>query len=452
MWPSLNSSIPLLCIDNIYDYYKDFLNRYKGSNEAKDSYRNFCTRLMLFGGPNKLIISQKPVVIYDYLRERLGLKSDIFVIPDGMAGSTVEKIIQCPSALERIVTFSGTQKTLQIISWAGTSDMWDLAQHLEAQFGITVTLPETSSEENIWIQQYLDTKHGFRSVASTTFCPKEEALPEGFICLDEYEMIGAIKWFLSRNKDCIVKPDKGINGRGILTVDSSHLYDEEEFLAVFDAQRPLFAKDPIIVEQRIRQGSNGNLSPSIEYFIPAKNKGNPIFTYLVNQVFHQDVYFVGNIISKDQYSTPWCPSLFEKGERLARKIQDFGYVGYMDIDCIVDENHNVYFVEINPRRTGGTHIHEIAIQLFGENYLQEVALISNSDLEVKGIKSFDQLYAETIDLLYIPHQTKKGIIFTEANLLSTYGKIGVLSIGKDEEEASSCLLAFQERIYLEDIR
>ncbi|MDJ0714722.1 MAG: ATP-grasp domain-containing protein [Prochloraceae cyanobacterium] len=447
MWPSLNGSIPLLCVDNIYDYYKDFLSRYENPQEGNDFYQNLCTRLMFYGGLPKLVVCQKAVVLYDYLREHLGLEGYTFVIPDEIAGeSTVEKIIQCPAALERILTFSGVQKQLQIISFACTSDMWDLAQYLEEKFDITIVLPELPSKENLWIPDYLKTKRGFRSIASTTFSPEEKALPEGFICQDEQEMISVIKWFLAQNRHCIVKPERGIEGRGILIFDANYPYKEDEIRAIFEEQKYLFAEEPIIVEQRIHHGSNKILSPSVEYYIPPKGQGEPVFTYLVNQVFHEDVRFVGNIISKIQYSAPWCPSLLEKGERLAKKVQELGYVGYMDIDCIVDENHNVYFVEINPRRTGGTHIHEIAVQLFGENYIEEVTLISNANLKVRGIQSFEELYAASIDLLYAPHQKKQGIIITEANLLSSYGKISVLSMGKDEQEATDYLVQFQDRI------
>ena len=450
MWPSLDSSIPLLCVDNIYDYYEDFLNRYEDTQEAKDFYQNLGTRFMFYGGLPKLVVCPKSVVFYDYLKKHLGLKSDIFVIPDKLAGSTVKKIIHCPTALERIVTFSGEQKQLQIISFAGTSDMWDLAQYLEEKCDITVFLPEMPSPENLWIAHYLKTKRGFRSIAATTFNPEEKALPEGFTCLDEQEMLSAIKWFLSQNRDCIVKPDRGLEGRGILTFNANASYKEDEIRVIFDAQKHLFAKDPIIVEQRIHNGSNNPLSPSVEYYIPPQGQGDPIFTYLVNQVFQKDVCFVGNIISKEQYSASWCPSLFKKSDRLTKKIQELGYVGYMDIDCIVDENNNVYFVEINPRRTGGTHIHEIAVQLFGENYIQEVTLINNGHLKVQGIENFKQLYAQTIDLLYAPHQKKQGIIITEANLLFSYRKVSALAIGKDEHEAANYLAQFQERILLKD--
>ncbi|MDJ0702097.1 MAG: hypothetical protein QNJ46_02355 [Leptolyngbyaceae cyanobacterium MO_188.B28] len=446
MWPSLSTSVPLLYIDNIYDYYKDFLDRYVGPNEAKDSFQNLCARFMFFGGIPKLIVCQKSVVVYDYLREHLGLEGDIFVIPDGAVGSTIEKIIRSPETLEKIVAFSEPQKKLQIIGWAGTLEIWNFAQYLEKKFGITVILPETSSSENLWIQKYLDTKRGFREVVSTTFCPEEKALPEGFVCSNEHEMFEAIRWFSYRNTDCIVKPDQGIEGRGILAFESKLPFKEDDIKVVFDAQKNFFNEEPIIVEKKIRSRSDHILSPSAEYYIPPNSMGDPIFTYLVNQVFHEDVCFVGAIISKKQYSTSWCASLLKKGDRLARKVQNLGYVGYMDIDCIVDENNNVYLVEINPRRTGSTHIHEIAVQLFGENYIQEIALISNSHFKVSGIDSFEQLYDKAIDLLYVPHQDKQGIIITNANLLSSYGTIGVLSIGKDENEAANCLSEFQARV------
>ena len=309
MWPSLNGSLPLLCVDNIYDYYKDFLSRYEDSQEGKDFYQNLCTRLMFYGGLPKLVVGQKPVVLYNYLGEHLRLEGSLFVISDEIAGeSTVEKIIQCPDALERIANLSEAQKQLQIISFAYTSEMWDLAQYLEEKLDITVFLPETPSQENLWISDYLNTKRGFRSITSATFDPEEKALPEGFICQDEREMISVIKWFLAQNRHCIVKPDRGIEGRGILIFDANYPYSEDEIRAIFEKQKFIFAEDPIIVEHRIHHSSNKILSPSVEYYIPPKGKGNPVFTYLVNQIFHEDVCFVGNIISKDQYSESWCPS------------------------------------------------------------------------------------------------------------------------------------------------
>ncbi len=447
MWPSLKSSIPLLCIDNIYDYYKDLLSRHKNPQEGNDFFQNISTRFLFYGGLPKLVVCQKSVVLYDYLREHLELEGSFFVIPDEITGeSIIEKIIQCPAALEKIVAFAGAQKQLQIISYAYTSDIWNLAQYLEGKLNITVFLPETPSQTNLWIPDYLNTKHSFRSITATTFSPEEKTLPEGFICLDEQEMINVIKWFLSQNKDCLIKPDRGMLGKGIIIFEANYPYSEDEIRAIFEKQKSIFAEEPIIVEQRIHNSLNKTLSPSVEYYIPPKSQGNPVFTYLVNQIFHEDVCFVGNIISKSQYSEPWCPSLLEKGDRLAKKVQELGYVGYMDIDCIVDQNHNVYFVEINPRRTGGTHIHEIAVQLFGENYIEEVTLISNANLKVQGIKSFEQLYAATRDLLYTPPQKNQGIIITEANLLSSSGKISALSIGKDKSEATEYLAQFQARI------
>jgi 5-formaminoimidazole-4-carboxamide-1-beta-D-ribofuranosyl 5'-monophosphate synthetase len=55
-----------------------------------------------------------------------------------------------------------------------------------------------------------------------------------------------------------------------------------------------------------------------------------------------------------------------------------GYCGYFDLDAIVDPTGQVYVVEMNPRRTGGTHVHEMAEFLVGKAYRHQVALLSGA--------------------------------------------------------------------------
>lgn len=444
MWPSLTEEIPTLCIDDYYDYHRDFLDRCDSLNEIRDFFKNSCTRFLCYGGSPKLVVSQQASILYHYLRSHLGIQGELITISEKTKGSTINQLIQSPTTLEKIIDFSGVHKKLQIIGWAGTSELWELAHFLEDRYALSIFLPETPLKTDLWIQQYLDTKHGFRSVTSTIFSLEEKVLPEGFVCLSEREMIRAVRWFLSRNKDCIIKPNKGCLGKGIIVFQANQSYREEEIRNAFIGQKNLFLDEPIIVEEKIVSGKP--ISPSIEYYIPPINQGNPKFTYLVNQSLHQDFCFVGNVISRAYKDELWYASLLEKGDRLARHVQKLGYVGYMDIDCIVDESQDVYFVEVNPRRTGGTHYHEIAVQLFGEDYLQEIALISNSHIQSSRIRSFEELYSKTIDLLYTPLKKEHGIIITEANLLSSYGTISVASIGKNENEAANHLLKFQERI------
>ncbi len=59
----------------------------------------------------------------------------------------------------------------------------------------------------------------------------------------------------------------------------------------------------------------------------------------------------------------------DSGMIFARRLQQMGYVGHFDLDTVVDDAGRVYLLEINPRRTGGTHVHEFAEHVFGADYL-----------------------------------------------------------------------------------
>ncbi len=444
MWPSLYEDVPVLCIDNYYDYHRDFLDRCDSLNTIKEFFKNSCTRFVFYGGAPKLVISQKDSVLDHYLKKHLGFDGELITISTQAADSTIGNIIHCQSTLTRVADFSNSHKQLQIISWAGTPEMWELAQVLEKEYGLTVILPETSQRNELWLQQYLDTKHGFRSIISTVFSQEEKAFPEGFICLSEHEVPHVIRWFLSRDKSCIVKPNKGCLGRGVIAFNTDEYYSIESIETVFKTQKNLFLEEPIIVEEKIK--STNSVSPSIEYYIPPLSQGDPKFTYLVQQLLDQDFCFIGNVLSKNYINELWYPLLLDRGDRLAKRVQELGYVGYMDIDCIVDDHQNLYFVEVNPRRTGGTHYHEIAVYFFGEDYLQKVSLISNSHIHSNQIRSFDRLYSKTLDLLFHPPNKMSGIIITEANLLASHGIVSAASIGNDDEEAAYYLDQFQQRI------
>ena len=55
-----------------------------------------------------------------------------------------------------------------------------------------------------------------------------------------------------------------------------------------------------------------------------------------------------------------------------------GYRGYFDIDVVVAKNSKeIYLIETNTRRTGGTHVYDIAKKLFGTKWEKKNFLISN---------------------------------------------------------------------------
>jgi len=448
MWPSLRTDIPVIYINNYYDYHGGFLNRCDSLNEIKVFMQNSCTRFMYYGGTPKLVVSQTGTVLLDYLREHLSFDDELYVLAGDIEDSIVKTIMDSSKALEKIVDFAGSQRNIQMISWASSVEIFKLAQFIESQSDVVVYLPEVPSDKDRWLQEYLDTKNGFRSVTSTVFNYDEKVLPEGFTCLTEQDAVHSIQWFLSRNQDCIAKSNKGCLGKGLIKFDAADNWQETQIKEALSHKRSLLLNEPVIVEQKIFSPSQ--ISPSAEFYIPPVNQGTPQFTYLVKQCFQGDFQFVGNLISKELTKEPWYDQLLTNAHRLAERVQQLGYVGYIDVDCIVDQYQNPYFVEVNPRRTGGTHYHELAIRLFGEEYLEKISLISNSNLLNERFVSFKDLYDGTSDLLYSPGEVERGIIFTEANLLASHRIISVASIGKDVIEATQYLSLFQERISSND--
>jgi hypothetical protein len=445
IWPSIDNGIPIVCIDNYYDYHRDFLDRCHTLTDTKIVFQeNSCARFICYGGHPKLVISPRDTVLFSYFEHHLNIENELIVLPTETIGSTIQKIIKLPNILERIVKFSNSNREIQIISWASTEEILKLAEHLERHFCLNVKLPESPLISNYWTQQYLDTKSGFREITSTIFNQEDYALPEGFICTTKRDAVNAAQWFLSRNRDCIIKPNTGCLGKGIIKLDGHQNWNTHSITDILHDYKSLFLDELIIVEERV--SSPHSISPSIEFYIPPLYDGSPQHTYLVKQCLDDEFTFVGNLISKELRCEPWHDPLMERSYRLAKRVQELGYVGYMDIDCIVDEHHNPYFVEVNPRRTGGTHYHELAIRLFGKEYLEKISLISNSHFHSNLFHTFEDLYEGVRDLLYVPGGSERGILLTEANLLTTYGTVSAASIGKDINEAAHYLSLFQERI------
>ena len=95
-----------------------------------------------------------------------------------------------------------------------------------------------------------------------------------------------------------------------------------------------------------------------------RQQGEPQITYVSDQLFQGFGDFCGVLVSRELLDTPWYPPLAESGMIIARRLQQMGYVGHFDLDTVVNDEGRVYLLEINPRRTGGTHVHEFAALRF----------------------------------------------------------------------------------------
>ena len=134
--------------------------------------------------------------------------------------------------------------------------------------------------------------------------------------------------------------------------------------------------------------------------VPKLGEGDPHITYVSNQLFLGFGEFCGIQIDRGIYDEAWCPDLMGCALSMARNLQNMGYVGHFDVDCIVSDDNQIYLLEINARRTGGTHVHELAKHILGDDYIKRVSLISFEAASSGTITEADELMEVLRSFLY----------------------------------------------------
>jgi phosphoribosylglycinamide formyltransferase 2 len=112
-----------------------------------------------------------------------------------------------------------------------------------------------------------------------------------------------------------------------------------------------------------------------------------------------------------------------------------GYVGHFDLDCLVDEEGKLYLLEVNSRRTGGTHVHDFAQHVIGPDYMDKVALLSYEAMDACGIQSADELLETVGEFLYpMNGDPCRGLVVTITTALRL-GRFGCIAVAPTIEEA-----------------
>ena len=427
------ADVPLIAVYNYLEVAYDFLSRSHDEEVVRRRYSRSDRALLWLGDP-KLAFVTMPVPHADYVRERLGYANTEVIAPMAPSTALSLDILAEPRLLERLLEYAGPARTVQLVPYATTPEFLHLAATLRRDYGLNVLLPESPSPDCLWVRDYADTKAGFRTLAERwlSHTPdwksdwKSPLLPEGIVCRTFSQVVEVAHWFGQRGKACVVKADTGGSGLGhtLLWPDEGDATDSvmERLLA-----NDFLQGDLILVEEYIQ--SSAQMSPSLEFFVPALGRGKPHITYLSNQLFDQGFgRFSGVILSREFMETSWYPIMAASGQVIAEQLQALGYVGHFDLDAVVDDEDRIYLLEINTRRTGGTHVHEFACFAFGPTYLGQSALISHNSLACGTIDSFDGLLAVIGDLLYPIGSEKRGVVVTVSSTLPTH-EFGCIIVG-----------------------
>jgi hypothetical protein len=443
--PHIDESVPVVGICNISETFFEFLNRAEDENARVhlikgEQYRG--DRALVWFGDPKLVFVSFPIPHAQHLFESMGYRNTRYLAPDAPTSWLSLDILREQAMLDAILDYAGVGRTIQLIPYATTPEFLQLVEHLRNNCGLTVLLPETPAPEAVWTRDYIDSKVGYRVLVSRWLPNAEELLPDGIACHTAALAADVAYWYIANGRSCLVKADNGENGIGNKIMSPGDYPSSQAVLQAIK-EYPFLDDKWITVEELIP--ASKVVSPSLEVYVPPVGAGEPYITYLSDQVFLDFGDFCGVLVSRELNERSWAAPLAESGMVIGRRLQEMGYVGLFDLDCVVDDNERVFLLEVNPRRTGGTHVHEFAYFVFGEDYLDQVALLSYDAMKSGDITDFDTLLNVVGDLQYPIMGEKRGVVITITSALEDH-EFGCIVVGADGAETLTLQRQLIERI------
>jgi len=418
--------------------------------EARDYQTRYDQSLgergLLWAGGDKLVVTSQPVSgkFARHIQSAMGYRRLETISPAQPSLYLCRDVWNDLALFKKVVSFCGTAP-VDLIPYTTTADFLELAERLQEQ-GVQVFLPESVNRQTLWLRDYLDTKLGFRMLWQTLSNRlKHFRLPQGFSCRTCPEAAEVVCWFLERGIKCLIKANLGAGGEGLAKFDpGAHTQNNlADVLTILEAN-PFLDNDLLIVEELITMDpSVAGGSPSIDLCVPPPGQGEPRVLCLSGQMLAVNGEFLGVKVYRDILSDSMTKAIRQDGLCIAHEVARMGYVGPFDIDLVAGEDGNLYAVEMNMRRTGGSHAHDAASYLFGPDYVERVAVLaaSKSVTEV-GPLSYEALYDCLSDLIHPMGTSKSGLIFTNISLLD-YGSFGYIIIAPSREQVH----AIQEEIF-----
>jgi len=325
-------------------------------------------RAALWGGTDKVCLLPVPLHTAGLLESRFGYRIEARIL--GVADDRLSRAIRGSRGAIAWLAAIGQTTQLSITSYASTREFADLLDSLRAR-SVPFSADHTAVQsDGLRVIGRIETKAGFRQVAATLLDGLACNLPEGTTCESAEAALSAARLICRNTSAAVLKANDGEGGFGNVVLSASDLthIDGAELLRICP-----FLGLVSVVEAYIPYVT----APSVEFFVPPPPM-SPAPTYTCTQFFDRNNYFVGLRLSRTDFSASWYEPLLEFGRRLAGYLQEQGYRGYFDVDALVTTAGELFVLEANLRRTGGTHVHDFAQTVFGDGYGTRVEIVSRS--------------------------------------------------------------------------
>jgi hypothetical protein len=425
-------------VANTAEAFLSLLERYEDPPRRRliEAEHRLGDRAAFWGGADKIVVTSYPATHAAYA-EQLGYSALVNVWPENPTPRLSLDMLHDRVLNTRLRELAPPGTKVLLSPYTVSDELLHLVAEWSAG-GVQVSSPEIPAANGIAIGRRFDTKSGFREMCVDWAIECDAIrLPPGVICPSKAVAAAAASAFLSSGRTVICKADRGEAGIGLHWVREA---DRDAIEARLN-QDAAFGSDPIVVEEVVAErGTPGFSSPSVEVCVLPS--GETAVTYSCMQRFDGHGSFEGVVIGREVMRGRLVREIERAALFVGSRLRQRGYVGYFDLDFVLDAGGVPYMVEANVRKTGGTHAHDAATFLIGRDYAARVTVLSLDHVRCAPSLSFECLLTTASPWLFPIRQERRGVVLTCVGTLDA-GTLGYLVIGSSLPDALAIEAAFQ---------
>lgn len=352
--------------------------------------------------------------------------------------------------IDKIKELNSKNEEVELTAYSNTPEFLGLILELQDR-GCKFQTPDAPSREFYWTISFLDSKGGFRQIVQMiSGWEKELKMPWGVICAKptEARKIGQVLFL--QNRGFVVKTNWGQSGEGLIIIRRNNgfaTYEEaSKFLKTEFDKDDYWEKYPIIVEEFIPPNLEiGGGAPNVECYID--QDGAPRVNYTCGMRMTKQGNFQGIEIGASALPDNVDKTIREIGKKVGETFASFGLRGFYEVDLQAGMDGELYCLESNVRRTGGTHVYDSARRLFGEDFFEKKYLVSSNVFMHKGLSNVDyHKIKEMLSSVWYPIKGESvGFMPTIINSLKE-NVLGYIVVGNSKMQALKIEAEFKHLI------
>ncbi|MBN2642640.1 MAG: ATP-grasp domain-containing protein, partial [Victivallales bacterium] len=410
-----------IIIANIAEAFEDVLRRVKPEKEKTRKIQiehNLCDRTLLWEGDDKIVITPFPIssLLFGNNMKALGFKNCLNLFPSKIDISLSDAIIRDKALLKKISDIIEDNPGIRISPYAITPPIIDLTEIFKNK-SLKFVVEERPYKNSDWTMQFLDSKIGSR-LEIDKIKDKNINTPRSIVCRNKREATAVVKWFYNKGLSCVAKANFGEGGWGTLMVKINEYKSWNKVLSdvTKEFDRDCIWDDGLILVEEYIETKKGISSgcPSSELFLSDKG---PKITYLCDQIVTEAGNFLGITLGKGALSKNIEDKIKKSSIFVGRRFWELGYRGFFDIDFVLSEKDGTpYIIETNTRRTGGTHIFDVARSVFGKGWKNRTFILSQDSFSYgRKILSEEAIFKKLESILFPIDNKKRGVIISIIN-------------------------------------